>query len=159
MTSNDIRIMINGQQFVIDGQRLTPAPENTFQQEVMKRFDGLDSRMDKMESRLDGVESRLGKVESDVQELHTEIRAVQDEQRLMRQSIDSLQTSVYWVLGAIGIFLAALGVFIPVYFSLKDPSKNKPESSPTVITIPQPQADINAIVKQLSEMFDLKPKH
>ena len=131
MTSNDIRVIVNDEQ--------------SFRIYVVEQFG-------KIESRMDGLESRVGKLE-------TEIRAVQDEQRLMRQSIDSLQTSVYWVLGAIGIFLAALGVFIPVYISLKDSSKNKPESSPTVITIPQPQADINAIAKQLSEMFDLKPKH
>lgn len=147
MTSNDIRVIVNDEQ--------------SFRIYVVEQFGKMDARMSRIETRLDGVESRVGKLESDMQELHAEMRAVQDEQRLMRQSIDSLQTSVYWVLGAIGIFLAALGVFLPVYLSLKDPRKEKHETSPapTVITIPQPQVDINAIARQLGEMFNLEPKN
>ena len=89
MISNDFRIVINGQVFSVEGQVLKPVNENNFQQEVLKRLDGI-------ESRLGSIESRLGTVEQG--------------QRLLHVKVDDLQTSVYWVLAAIGIFLAALGI-------------------------------------------------
>ncbi len=81
VVSSDIRVVINGQEFVVSGSMLKPAPSN-FQQEVLRR--------------LDGIESRLGVIE-------TEVTIIKHDQA-------SLQTSVYWVLGAVGIFLAALGI-------------------------------------------------
>ena len=81
MDSKDIVIVINGQEFVVEGSVLRPAGSN-FQQEVLKR--------------LDGIESRLG--------------AVEQEQRILHVKVDGLQTGVYWTLAGIGIFLAALGI-------------------------------------------------
>ncbi len=137
MTSNDVYVVVNDEQ--------------QFRLYVVNKLGNIDAR-------LDNLESRVGALESDVKQLHTEMRTVHDEQRLMRQSIEGLQTSVYWVLGAIGIFLAALGVFLPLYLTLKDFRKDKPESAPTVITVPQPQVDIQAIARQLGEMFNIDPK-
>lgn len=81
MNSNDVVITINGQRFVIEGTTLKPS-ESTFEQEVLRRFDN--------------IESRVGKIESELVVIHHDIA--------------TLTTSVYWVFGAIGIFLAALGI-------------------------------------------------
>ena len=138
MTSKDMYLVVNDEQ--------------SFRLYVVDQFGKMNTRMDKLESRMDTLEA-------EVQDIRAEVRTVQDEQRLMRQSIDSLQTSVYWVLGAIGIFLAALGIFLPLYLTLKDSRKEKSDSSTTVITLPQPQVDINAIARQVGEIFGLTPKN
>ncbi len=49
MSSNDIRIVINGNEFIIDGAMLSPAGQSGFQQEVLRRLDGIESRVGKLE--------------------------------------------------------------------------------------------------------------
>ena len=43
MDSKDIRIVISGQEFVIEGSALRPAGQNSFQQEVLRRLDGIEA--------------------------------------------------------------------------------------------------------------------
>ena len=108
MVSNDFLIVINGQEFRVEGSVLRPASENSFQQEVLKR--------------LDGIESRLGNVES-------RLVVVEQEQRLLHVKVDDLQTSVYWSFAAIGIFLAALGLLIAAVPILSAFRKSEPQHS------------------------------
>lgn len=110
MNSQDIRIVINGQEFRVEGSVLRPASQSNFQQEVLKR--------------LDGIESRLGNVES-------RLVVVEQEQRLLHVKVDDLQTSVYWVLGAIAIFLAA----IQLWPNKKD-SDSSSRNQPIVVQMP-----------------------
>lgn len=116
MDSSDIRVIINGQEFAIAGGMLRPV-QSSFQSEVLRRLDGI-------ESRLDGIESRLGTVEQ--------------EQRLLHSKIDGLQTSVYWILGAIGIFLAAIGIIgiiSTVITAFRKPETAQSESASAIASL------------------------
>ena len=73
MDSKDIRIVINGQAFRVEGDILRPESQSSFQQEVLRRLDGIESRL----------------------------VAVEQEQRLLNVKIDGLQTFMYWTLGTI----------------------------------------------------------
>ena len=97
MASDDFRIVINGQEFKVEGSVLRPVSESSFQQQVLKR--------------LDGIESRLGNVE-------TELTIIKHDQA-------ALQTSVYWFLGAIAIFLAAIQLW-PNKKGSDSSSRNQP---------------------------------
>ena len=127
MVSNDFRIVINGQAFMLEGEVLKPAAESDFQQEVLRRLDGI-------ESRLGNVESRLGVVEQ--------------EQRLLHVKVDDLQTSVYWVLAAIGIFLAALGIPAIIASILSVFRKSEPQRTET-------QSVVNSLTEAFMKMLEL----
>ena len=43
MDSKDIRIVISGQEFVIEGSALRPAEQSSFQQEVLRRLDSIEA--------------------------------------------------------------------------------------------------------------------
>ena len=121
MTSNDVFVVIGGQQFRIAGDTLLPM-QNSFQQEVLKRFDGIESRLDKVESRLDKVESRLDKVETRLGNVEQSQLVLQETLAVQGAQIDML---IWWggiaftVLAAI---IAFVGIFAP---KLWDLSKRK----------------------------------
>ena len=131
MTSNDIRIVINGQQFVVDGQSLKPAPENNFQQEVMKRFDRLEARVEKVEQQTS---------------------AIMIEQAEQRGALNYIHSSLsVWGSIICGI-IAFVGIFAPKFwefFSRKD--KPAPE-----IDIDDVADKVIAII---SSRYELKPKN
>ena len=137
MTSNDVYVIVNDEQ--------------QFRLYVVEQFGKMDARMSKIETRLDGIESRVGNLEADVKGLHAEIKHVSDEQIVFSTKIDML-------LWGAGIIIGAVTLAVTLWSIFKPSRKDTPESSPTVITIPQPQIDINAIARQLGEMFNLEPK-
>jgi len=103
MDSKDIRIVINGQAFRVEGDVLRAESQNNFQQEVLRR--------------LDGIESRLGMIET--------------EQRLLHVRVDDLQTSVYWVLGVVTLIftIVTLPVAITAIISLfRKPEPSHPDA-------------------------------
>lgn len=139
MTSNDIRIVINGQQFVVDGQSLKPAPENDFQQEVMKRFDGLESRMDKLESRMGRLENRMTSLEH--------------QQDITNSRLDMGIWSAGICFGVLALVIAFVGVFAPKFWEHMTRKEH----------LPSPQTDIDILADRVAELlsqrYDLKPKH
>lgn len=103
MVSEDIRIVINGQAFRVEGDVLRAENQNNFQQEVLRR--------------LDGIESRLGMIEA--------------EQRLLHVRVDDLQTSVYWVLGVVTLIftMVTLPAAITAIISLfRKPEPSHPDA-------------------------------
>lgn len=95
MNSNDVIVVIGGQEYIIEGRTLKPA-ENGFQNEVLNRLDGIESRLDKVESRLDGLESRVGVIESEL--------------GYIRHDQSTMFTFMYWILGALAIFIGIPGL-------------------------------------------------
>ena len=128
MASNDVFVVIGGQQFRIAGDTLLPM-QNSFQQEVLKRFDGIESRLDGIESRLDKVESRLDKVESRLDKVETRLGNVEQSQLVLQETLAvqgaQIDMLIWWggiaftVLAAI---IAFVGIFAP---KLWDLSKRK----------------------------------
>ncbi|MBR0035207.1 MAG: hypothetical protein IJP54_05995 [Synergistaceae bacterium] len=114
MDSKDIRIVISGQEFVIEGSALRPAGQNSFQQEVLRR--------------LDGIESRLGAVE-------TEQKTMYEEQLILRTRVDML---IYG--GGIGLTLicaviAWTSLFAPRFWDSKGSQQNQTPSQPDTQSI------------------------
>ena len=119
MDSKDIRIVISGQEFVIEGSALRPAEQSSFQQEVLRR--------------LDGIESRLGAVETEQKTMH-------EEQLILRTRVDML---IYG--GGIGFTLicaviAWTSLFAPRFWDRKKERQSENSSQPTlqpiVINVP-----------------------
>ncbi|MBQ7214931.1 MAG: hypothetical protein IJS39_02980 [Synergistaceae bacterium] len=134
MTSNDIRIVINGQEFVIDGKALRPAPASNFQQEVMKHFDSL-------EARVGNIEARVGNIEAGVKELG-----------YMLDKTNSRLDMGIWFAGlcfaVFALVIAFVGIFAPKFW----------EHMTRKETPSQPQIDIDAIARRVGEIFGLTPK-
>lgn len=130
MTSNDIRIVINGQQFVIDGQTLKPAPENTFQQEVMKRFDGLESRMGRLENRM---------------------TALEHQQDITNSRLDMGIWSAGICFAVLALVIAFVGIFAPKFWEFFS-RKTKPAPEIDIDDI------ADKVIQILSSRYELKPK-
>ena len=131
MTSNDIRVIVNDEQ--------------SFRLYVVNKLGSI-------ETRLDSIEFRVKSLESGQEQTRAEIQAVHDEQIALGAKVDML-------LWGAGIIIGAATLAVTIWSIIKPSHKERPESSPTVITIPQPQVDINAIARQLGEMFNLEPKN
>ena len=127
MASNDVFVVIGGQQFRIAGDTLLPM-QNSFQQEVLKRFDGIDSRLDGIESRLDKVESRLDKVES-------RLGAVETSQLHMNDRIDWVQTTIYWGFALMGVIAAVYTLWLSTPKGSKQ-NNTPPASQPIIVQLP-----------------------
>ena len=127
VASNDVFVVIGGQQFRIAGDTLLPM-QNSFQQEVLKRFDGIDSRLDGIESRLDKVESRLDKVES-------RLGAVETSQLHMNDRIDWVQTTIYWGFALMGVIAAVYTLWLSTPKGSKQ-NNTPPASQPIIVQLP-----------------------
>ena len=130
MDSKDIVITINGQEYRVEGSVLKPV-SNNFQQEVLKR--------------LDGIESRLGAVETEQKAMRSELQAVHDEQLVLRTRVDML---IYG--GSIGFALlcaviAWVSLFAPRFWDRKKDTQSEPSTAlqPIVINVPaySPQSE------------------
>ncbi len=132
MTSNDVYLIVNDEQ--------------SFRLYVVEQFGKIDAR-------LENLEFRVGNLESEVKSLHAEIKHVSSEQI-------AFSTQMNMLLWGAGIIIGAATLAVTIWSIFKPSRKEKPETSPapTVITIPQPQVDIQAIARQLGEMFNLEPK-
>lgn len=137
MLSNDIRITINGQDFIVDGRSLKPAPVNSFQQEVLKR--------------LDGIESEQKAIRSEVQNIH-------DEQLVLKTRVDMLIYGGGIAFTILCAVIAWTSLFAPKLWErmTRKESAPAPAPAPTVITIPQP--DIHSLARQVSEILGIEPK-
>ena len=69
MASDDFRIVINGQEFKAEGSVLRPASESSFQQQVLKRLDG---------------------IEAEQKSIRAEVRTIHDEQLVLKTRVDML---------------------------------------------------------------------
>ena len=109
MSSNDIRIVIDGNEFVVDGEVLKPAPVNNFQQEILKRLDGI-------ESRLDGVETRLGVVETEQKAIRSEVITLAHQQELTAQKLDMSLWFIGICFALLAVLVTYIGIFAPKFW-------------------------------------------
>lgn len=132
MTSHDVYLIVNDEQ--------------SFRLFVVNKLGNIDAR-------LENLESRVGNLESEVKSLHAEIKHVSDEQI-------AFSTQMNMLLWGAGIIIGAATLAVTIWSIFKPSRKENSETSstPTVITIPQPQVDIQAIARQIGEMFNLEPK-
>ena len=134
VASNDVFVVIGGQQFRIAGDTLLPM-QNSFQQEVLKRFDGIDSRLDGIESRLDKVESRLDKVETRLGKVESRLGAVETSQLHMNDRIDWVQTTIYWGFALMGVIAAVYTLWLSTPKGSKQ-NNTPPASQPIIVQLP-----------------------
>ena len=114
MDSKDIRIVISGQEFVIEGSALRPAKQSSFQQEVLRRLDSIEA-------------SQL---------------AMHDEQLVLRTRVDMLIYGGGIGLTLICAVIAWTSLFAPRFWDSKkgrqseQPAPSQPTLQPIVINIP-----------------------
>ena len=144
MNSNDVYVIVNDEQ--------------QFRLYVVEQFGKMDARMSRIETRLDGLESRVENLEADVKGLHAEIKHVSDEQIAFSAKMDMLLWGTGIIIGAATLAVTLWSLFKPQTHPQQEAPKPAPSPAPvpTVITIPQ--LDINAIARQIGEMFNLEPR-
>ena len=112
MDSKDIRIVISGQEFVIEGSALRPAEQSSFQQEVLRRLDSIEA-------------SQL---------------AMHDEQLVLRTRVDMLIYGGGIGLTLICAVIAWTSLFAPRFWDRKKERQSENSSQPTlqpiVINVP-----------------------
>lgn len=101
-------------------------------------------------NKLGSLESRVSNLESDVKGLRAEVKHISDQQIAFAAKMDML-------LWGAGIIIGAATLAVTLWSVIKPSHSEKPESSSTVINIPQP--DIDSIARKVGEIFGLEPKH
>lgn len=109
-SSDRMIVVIGGREYFIEGDTLRPS-QSSFEQEVLKR-------LDKIETRLDGIEARVGALETG--------------QQVLTAKVEGLNHSVYWVLAVIGLYLAILTLppYIAGLFRKWTGKEEKPSPAP-----------------------------
>lgn len=112
MTSNDIVIAINGQNFRVEGNVLKPV-SNNFQQEVLRRLDSIESEQKKIRS---------------------EIKTMHDDQLILQTRVDMLIYGGGIAFTILCAVIAWTSLFAPRFW---EHSKKETSSlQPIVITVP-----------------------
>ena len=132
MVSNDVYLVVNNEQ--------------SFRLYVVEQFGKIESRMEKLESRMDKLESRM--------------TVLEHQQEITNSRLDMGIWFAGLCFGVLALVIAFVGIFAPKFWEHRENHESTPAPvpAPTVITLPQPQADINALAKQIGEMFGLTPK-
>ncbi len=112
--SPDISIMINGQEYRLDGDILLPSRERGYQEEVL--------------SRLDGIEA--------------EQRVIHDEVVILRTRVDMMLWGGGILFTLLCLIMAYTSLFAPKYWKQEEPAHDKPPQ-PIIIQVPAyiPQSD------------------
>lgn len=121
--SNDVYVVLNGQEYVLEAGAMRPV-ESGYQRQVLEKLEDIGTR-------LSSLDTRAGRVEERMSNLEARVGVLESRQELILTKVDTLQTAVYWVLAAIGIFLAALAV-IPGILQRKQEQAVQPQNSNTV---------------------------
>ncbi len=95
MSSNDIRIVINGNEFVVDGEVLKPAPVNNFQQEILKRLDS---------------------IEAEQKAIRSEVITLAHQQELTAQKLDMSLWFIGICFALLAVLVTYIGIFAPKFW-------------------------------------------
>lgn len=128
----------------------------------------IQSRLGKIELRLDGAEQQLAGLNSRVSVLEQNYLIMHEDIRVHNTRLEMGIWFTGICFAVLALVIAFVGMLAPKFWE-RFVSKGKPQPAPTpapapapitptVINIPQPQIDINAIARQIGEMFDLEPK-
>ena len=95
MSSNDIRIVIDGNEFVVDGEVLKPAPVNNFQQEILKRLDS---------------------IEAEQKAIRSEVITLAHQQELTAQKLDMSLWFIGICFALLAVLVTYIGIFAPKFW-------------------------------------------